>query len=110
MRSEDEIIKYKNKIEQELALKIARACVGYRENVKATIKDLRGQLKALDYVLQEDNQMSSEKEIKALLNTGKWAYTIVGKEIYFKYLGNKDKTNLGYLIHFDWPEPKEILE
>lgn len=56
MRSEDEIKEYKNKIEQELALKIARACVGYRENVKATIKDLRGQLKALDYVLQDDNQ------------------------------------------------------
>ena len=56
MRSEDEIREYKNKIEQELALKIARACVGYRENVKATINDLRGRLKALDYVLQEDNQ------------------------------------------------------
>ena len=53
MRSEDEIREYKNKIEQELTLKIARACVGYRENVRATIKDLRGQLKALNYVLWE---------------------------------------------------------
>ena len=58
MRSENEIREYKNKIEQELALKIARACVGYRENIKATIKDLKGQLKALDYVLQEDNQLA----------------------------------------------------
>ena len=56
MRSEDEIREYKSKIEKELALKIARACVGYRENVNNTIKDLRGQLKALDFVLQEDNQ------------------------------------------------------
>lgn len=56
MRNEDEIREYKNQIEQKLALKIARACVGYRENVGAMINDLRGQLKALDYVLQEDNQ------------------------------------------------------
>ena len=56
MRSEDEIREYKNKLEKELALKITRACVGYRENVKTTINDLRGQLKALDFVLQEDNQ------------------------------------------------------
>lgn len=56
MRSEEEIKEYKAKLEQELALKIARACVGYRENVKVTIKDLKGQLKALAYVLQEDNQ------------------------------------------------------
>lgn len=53
MRNETEIREYKNKLEKELALKIARACVGYRENVKATINDLRGQLKALDFVLQE---------------------------------------------------------
>jgi len=56
VRSEDEIREYKNKLEKELALKITRACVGYRENVKTTINDLRGQLKALDFVLQEDNQ------------------------------------------------------
>lgn len=56
MKTEDEIREYKNRIEQKLALTIAHACVGYRENVKATINDLRGQLKALDFVLQEDNQ------------------------------------------------------
>lgn len=56
MKTEDEIREYKNRIEKELALTIARACIGYRENVKATINDLRGQLKALDFVLQEDNQ------------------------------------------------------
>lgn len=56
MRSEYEIREYKSKLQEKLALKIARACVGYRENVKSTIKDLKGQLKALDYVLQEDNQ------------------------------------------------------
>lgn len=54
MRSEDEIRKYKSKLQEQLTLKIARACVGYRENVKATIQDLRGQLKALNYVLQEE--------------------------------------------------------
>lgn len=53
MRSEDEIREYKSKIAQELARTIARACVGYRENVKTTINDLRGRLKALDFVLQE---------------------------------------------------------
>lgn len=56
MRSEEEIREYKSKITQELARTIARACVGYRENVKVTVNDLRGQLKALDYVLQEDNK------------------------------------------------------
>lgn len=56
MRSEDEIREYKSKLQEQLAIKIARACFGYRENVNATIKDLRGQIKALDYVLQEDNR------------------------------------------------------
>lgn len=51
--------------------------------------------------------MRSEDEIKTLLNTGKWAYTIIDNEIHFKYLGNKDKTDLGYILHFDWPESKE---
>lgn len=53
MRTEDEIREYKSKLQEQLAIKIARACVGYKENVKATIEDLRGQLKALNYVLQE---------------------------------------------------------
>lgn len=56
MRSEEEIRAYKSKLQEQLAMKIARACVGYKENVNATIKDLRGQIKALNYVLQEDNQ------------------------------------------------------
>lgn len=51
--------------------------------------------------------MRSEDEIKTLLNTGKWAYTIIDNEIHFKYLGNKDKTDLGYILHFDWPESEE---
>lgn len=54
--------------------------------------------------------MSNIKDIEKQLNTGKWAYTIIDEEIYFKYLGNKDKTNLGYSLHFDWAESKEILE
>lgn len=53
MRSEAEIREYKSKLEEMLTLKITRACVGYKENLSATIKDLRGQIKALDYVLQE---------------------------------------------------------
>lgn len=51
--------------------------------------------------------MINKNEIKELLNTGKWAYIIVDKEIYFKYLENKDKTDLGYILHFDWPESDE---
>ena len=53
--------------------------------------------------------MNEIEYIEELLNTGKWAYTIIDKEIYFKYLGNKDKTNLGYSLHFDWPEQEEII-
>ena len=63
MRSEDEIREYKSKLQEQLAIKIARACVGYKENVKATIKDLRGQLKALDYVLQEQTNERSRKDV-----------------------------------------------
>lgn len=58
----------------------------------------------------EEIPMSNIKDIEKQLNTGKWAYTIIDEEIYFKYLGNKDKTNLGYSLHFDWAESKEILE
>jgi len=53
MRTEESIKKYKEELEGKLALKIARACVGYKENVNATIKDLRGQIKALEWVLEE---------------------------------------------------------
>ena len=53
MKKEDEIKEYKAQLEKELALKIARACVGYRENITNTIKNLKGQIKALDWVLQE---------------------------------------------------------
>lgn len=49
-------------------------------------------------------------DMNELLNDGKWVYTIIGKEIYFKYLGNKDGTDLSYSLYFDWPELKEIID
>ena len=46
MKTVEQIQQYKEELEGKLALKIARACVGYRENVGATIRNLKGQIKS----------------------------------------------------------------
>ena len=53
MKTVEQIQQHKEQLECKLALKIARACVGYRENVGATIRNLRGQIEALEWVLEE---------------------------------------------------------
>ena len=53
MKTEEEIREKKEDLEGKLAFKIARTCVGYRENVGATIRNLRGQIEALEWVLGE---------------------------------------------------------
>jgi hypothetical protein len=53
VKTEEEILQHKEELEGRLALKIARACVGYRENVSATIRNLRGQIEALEWVLED---------------------------------------------------------
>ena len=53
MKTVEQIQQHKEELEGKLALKIARSCVGYRENVGATIKDLKGQIKALEWVLED---------------------------------------------------------
>ena len=58
-------------------------------------------------LMENYKTMNKIEDIEEQLNTGKWAYTIIDKEIYFKYVGNKDTTNLGYSLHFDWAEPQE---
>lgn len=65
------------------------------------IEELKNKIKHTETIL------SSYFVTEEQLNMGKWTYTIKDKEIYFKYLGNKEKTNLGYSLHFDWAEQKE---
>lgn len=65
------------------------------------IEELKNKIKHTETIL------SSYFVTEEQLNTGKWTYNIEDKEIYFKYLGNKDKTNLGYFLHFDWAKSKE---
>lgn len=62
------------------------------------LEELKSKIKHTETIL------SSYFIIEEQLNTGKWAYNIKDKEIYFKYLGSKNKTNLGYSLNFDWAE------
>lgn len=47
MKTVEQIQQHKEQLEGKLALKIARACVGYRENIGATMNEVEKQIKEI---------------------------------------------------------------